>query len=107
VAALKHFLRKGIAVHPLHFFVFGVAQNQTVVKSEMTLVPCQGLQFQGVKQCLNLQIIKLITITPIMKILAWNKEEEYPYHSIFERVFGTESVSFDAGAVLTTWRLHM
>jgi hypothetical protein len=36
-------------------FVFGVAQHQTVVKSEMTLAPGRGLQFQGVKQCLYLQ----------------------------------------------------
>jgi hypothetical protein len=37
LAAVKRFLRKGVSVHPLHSFVFGVAQHQTVVKSEMTL----------------------------------------------------------------------
>ncbi len=55
VADVKRFLRKGVAVHPLHSFVFGVAQHQTVVTSEMTLAPGRGLRFQGDKQCLYLQ----------------------------------------------------
>jgi hypothetical protein len=55
VVAVKRFLRKGVSVHPLHSFVFGVAQHQTVVKSKTTLAPGRGLRFQGVKQCLSLQ----------------------------------------------------
>ncbi len=55
VAAVKRFLRKGVAVNRLHSFVFVVAQHRTVVESKMTLAPRRGLQFQGVRQCLYLQ----------------------------------------------------
>jgi hypothetical protein len=49
VTAVKRLRRKRVAVYPLHTFVLGVSQHQTIIQGEMSLVFGRFLQLQGLK----------------------------------------------------------
>ena len=49
VTAVKRLRRKRVAVNPLHSFVLGVSQHQTIIQGEMPLAFGRFLQLQGLK----------------------------------------------------------
>ncbi len=49
VTAVKRLRRKRVAVYPLHTFVLGVSQHQTIKQGEMPLAFGRFLQLQGLE----------------------------------------------------------
>ena len=55
VTAVKRLRRKRVAVNPLHSFVLGVSQHQTIIQGEMPLAFGRFLQLQGLKDGIYLK----------------------------------------------------
>ena len=55
VTAVKRLRRKRVAVNPLHSFVLGVSQHQTIIQGEMPLAFGRFLQHQGLKDGIYLK----------------------------------------------------